>query len=236
MRKPPLDSELQTPHLRPIDQIEPYTTLTALFDEVKKMAESEVSDPEALTLRCAEIAAGVPRLVDMTLARIRVEGALVLKELEADGRIPPGFPLELESRLQAVWVSDVELRYVASVGASSYSAKALLSFARYTFLTVAFIVSFVLAEIVGIAIPGAGSNLGTRLITGTFAFILQVSMLGRAGDRIEAFIRFWLLNRIRRKLLIDVHTLAGICLRVWNEMNELMPVARGSEGVVLSDD
>jgi hypothetical protein len=31
-----------------------YTTLTALFDEVKKMSGSEVSDPEALTLRCAE--------------------------------------------------------------------------------------------------------------------------------------------------------------------------------------
>ncbi len=196
-----------------------------MFDEVKKMSESKVSDPEALTRRCAAIAADVPRLVDITLARIRVAGVVVLKELEAAGRIPQGLPLELLPRLRAVWASDVELRYVASVGASSYGAQALLSFARYTFLTVAFIVSFVLAEIVGAAIPGAGSDPVTRLITGTLAFILQLALLSRAGESIEAHIRFWLLNRIRRKLLIALYTLAGVCLRVWNEMNELMPVA-----------
>jgi hypothetical protein len=225
MNEPPLDSERHTPHLTPIDQIESYTTLTDMFDEVKKMSESEVCDPEALTRRCAEIAGDVPRLVNMTLSRIRVAGVVVLKELEVAGRIPPGFPLELEPRLRAVWASDVELRYLSSVGVSSYGAKVLLSIARYTFLTVAFIVSFVFAEIVGAATPGASSNFVTRLITGTFAFILQLSMLGRAGQSIETFIRLWLLNRIRRKLLLAIRTLAGVCLRVWNEMNDLMPVA-----------
>ena len=225
MSEPPLDSEQHTPNLTPIDQIESYTTLTAMFDEVKKMSESELYDPEALTRRCAEIAADVPRLVNMTLARIRWEGAVILKELEAAGRIPPGSPLELYPRLKAVWASDVELRYLASVGASSYGAKVLLSIARYTFLIVAFIVSFVFGEIVGAAAPVVWSNPVTRLITGTFAFILQLSVLGRAGESIEAFIRLWLLNRIRRKLLIALHTLAGVCLRVWNEMKELMPVA-----------
>src|SRR5882762_8475451 len=107
--------------LTPIAQVDSYKTLTMMLDEVTSMSESEIYDPEALTHRCSAIAADLPRVVNITLSHIRAEAALALEQMVIDGKLPPQFIDEVKPRLLAEWASDDELKYLASVGASSYT-------------------------------------------------------------------------------------------------------------------
>jgi hypothetical protein len=196
-----------------------------MLDEVTSMSESEIHDPEALTQRCAVIAADLPRVVNITLNGIRLAAILRLKQMVVDGELPPQFIDEVTPKLLAVWASDDELKYLASVGASSYATHVLLRVARRSFLTAAFIVSFFFSEFVGAEVPLASSNVIARLLAGVLAFLAQLLVLDNLGERIELIIRWRLFGRIRKKLLIALNTFANICLRSWNEVNNLMPTS-----------
>lgn len=215
---------MSTP-LTPIADVTSYKTLTMMLDEVKSMSELEIYDPEALTQRCAAIAADLPRVVNITLSHIRTEAALAVRQMVIDGKLPPQFIDAVEPRLRAVWASDDELKYLSSVGASSYVTLVSLRVARYSFLTVAFIVSFLFAEFVGAQAPHASSNVIARLIIGAGSFLTQLFVLGNLGERIERNLRWRLFGRVRQKLLVTLHTFANICSRIWNEANDLMPIS-----------
>ena len=211
--------------MTPLDEIDTYAALKSVFEEITSMDASEIYNLEALTRRCAEIAADTPRLVNITLARIRTEAAFTLKEMVGTGRLPPEIVADLQPRVLAVLASDEELSYLASVGASSVSTFAILRFARNTFLTIAFLVSFLIAELVAHRFPDSGSSLISRLAIGILAFIVQLTVLGRAGEEIERSISWQIFERRRRRLQSALGRLIEVCFRVWNEANSLIPTS-----------
>ncbi len=211
--------------LTPLDQIDEYATLKTMFEEVSSITASEVYDPEALIRRCAVIAAEIPRLVNITIVRIRTEAALALREILDSGRLPPQSVDVLKPRLLAAYASEEELTYLASTRASSYSTIVFLRVARYSFLTAAFVVSFVIAELVAARLPAVGSSVISRLSVGILAFVVQLSVLGNAGERVERLIRWQIFERRRQKLLLALTKFIEVCSRAWNEANSLIPMS-----------